>query len=65
MKLIHNRNSLLGVTETGMTTLEQGELVYTDSLAKYVDWLHMTDQYAFGASLSWPAGHHHGTTGEK
>lgn len=36
---INNVESLNGVTETGITTLEFGELIYSETLNNYVDWL--------------------------
>lgn len=36
---INNVKKLEGVTETGITTLEFGEFVYTEALDPYIDWL--------------------------
>jgi putative ABC transport system permease protein len=41
--LISTIKSLPGIIETGMTTLEFGELIYSENLAKYVDWLSRTE----------------------
>lgn len=36
---IKNVKSLNGITESGITTIEFGELIYSEALDKYIDWL--------------------------
>ncbi len=38
-ELVRKLEGLEGVSETGITTLEFGELIYSETLYKYVDWL--------------------------